>query len=437
MLHLGRRIGDFIIERELGRGGMGIVYSAVNEQTAERVAIKMLSPHLLPDPRQRRRFQLEAYAAGQIQHDGLVRVLRHGELDQAEPYIMMEYLDGASLRQVLQAAPAHRFSIEAAVQIALQLAEVLDSAHKSGFLHRDIKPSNVMLLGPLHEPERCRVKLLDFGLARLLTEGEGSTLSEGDVIGTPAYMSPEQCEGRAELDGHSDVYGLGALLFELLCGRTPFIGPPPRMMYQHVYESVPAPDKYRSELSPELSAFVAKMLAKAPSDRPTIGKVAAELRAWCRRAPLPPPAPIRVDATRMSDKARLWIGMLVLINIALAVSLWRAVPIRPDAREVRPPAPVVPSPPHSIPTPPLATPTPEPVTSAPAAPAPLPPRSGPPPKRPAPMPARTAKSPAVRVPPKRESGEVKAPPPDPSPAPPVAAPQPAPAPTRQKVEYWK
>jgi serine/threonine-protein kinase len=139
----GRRIGEFVVERELGRGGMGIVYSAVHQKSAERVAVKLLSPHLLPDPRQRRRFQREAYAAAQLQHATLVKVLGHGEVEDGEPYILMEYLDGTSLRQALQSTPSHRLEIELALHISILLADVLDSAHKIGLLHRDIKPSNV------------------------------------------------------------------------------------------------------------------------------------------------------------------------------------------------------------------------------------------------------------------------------------------------------
>lgn len=474
MLQIGRRIGDFIVERELGRGGMGIVYSAVHEQTAERVAIKVLSPHLLPDPRQRRRFQREAYAAAQVQHAGLVRVLSHGELEQAEPYIMMEYLDGVSLRQSLQAADGNRFAVEAAVQVAIQLADVLDSAHRSGLLHRDIKPSNVMMLGPLHEPERCRVKLLDFGLVRLLTEGEGATLSEGDVIGTPAYMSPEQCEGRADLDGRSDVYGLGALLFEMLCGRTPFIGPPPRMMYQHVYESVPAPERYRPELGAELGALVVRMLAKSAPERPAMGEVAAKLRSFCKSAPLPSSAPLHVDTARMSDKARLWIGVMGLINVALLVSLWHAMspqkgreagpatksglPASPSpsvgspSAVVAPPAvattPAVVTPPTVIaPSPPAGPIDSPPVVAAPTAAArAAPPPAAPPQKRAGMAPVRNAVAPRGREPSKpavipepsaRKPLSVEAAPPPAAAEPPVAPSQPAPVLTRPKVEYWQ
>lgn len=320
------RVEGFIIERELGRGGMGIVYSAVHEKTAERVAVKMLSPHLLRDQRHHRRFQREARAAAQVAHAGLVRVFGHGAVADGEPYILMEYLDGSSLRRTLEAAPAHRLSIAAALHIAIQLAEMLAAAHKTGLLHRDIKPSNVMLLGASDQPAACRVKLIDFGLARLLTEGDGVTISEGDVLGTPFYMSPEQCEGRTTLDGRSDVYSLGALLFEMLCGRTPFVGLPPRVMYQHVYESPPPLETLRPEMSLELSVLVMKMLAKAPDSRPTMAEAVTGLRSCAdinSAAPRASDSP-RAGAPRVPGKAGRWIGILGLINVALLAYLFRA-----------------------------------------------------------------------------------------------------------------
>lgn len=320
------RVEGFIIERELGRGGMGIVYSAVHEKTAERAAVKILSPYLLRDQRHRRRFQREARAAARVAHAGLVRVFGSGEVADGEPYILMEYLDGSSLRRTLETALAHRLSIAAALHIAIQLADMLASAHETGLLHRDIKPSNVMLLGESDQPASCRVKLIDFGLARLLTEGEGATASEGEVIGTPTYMSPEQCQGQTTLDGRSDVYGLGALLFEMLCGRPPFVGPPPRVMYQHVYESSPSPETLRPEMSVELSVLVMKMLAKAPDSRPTMVEAAAALRSCADVNNTAPAAsdPARAEASRISAKARRWIGILCLINVALVAMLFRA-----------------------------------------------------------------------------------------------------------------
>lgn len=317
-----RMIGDYILERELGRGGMGVVYGAAHSETGERVALKVISPHLLPGLRQRRRFRLEATAAARLQHPGFVRVLGYGEDSTTQPYILMEYLDGCSLRSALLHAPFRRLPSELAAQVALQLADALGAAHEAGLIHRDIKPSNIMLLDDPAEPSGWRVKLLDFGLAKLVSGDAEATITEGEILGTPAYMSPEQCEGRAGLDGRSDVYALGSLLYEMLCGRTPFVGDSPRIMFQHVYEPPDSPRKLHPPITPGLTELVLQMLAKEPASRPSAVQVKARLRLHLDKVPEKAVEP-SAGSTRSPFSSLFGIGLLGLCSGAVLESQLR------------------------------------------------------------------------------------------------------------------
>lgn len=327
---------------------MGIVYSALHHKTRKRVAIKMLSPHLLTDSRHRKRFQRESHITSQIQHRGLVRIFGHGATEDGNPYILMEYLAGLSLHTLLLRTAGDRLPITTAIEITIQLADALHTAHATGLVHSDIKPSNIMLTESGRTSSGWHVKLLDFGVARLLIEGDGGTTSDSDVIGTPAYMSPEQCQGRGEVDARSDVYGLGVLLFEMLCGRPPFVGPKLRVMYQHVYESAPSIERFCPEADAELCRLLKCMLAKSKLARPAMDEVSAQLRTLIPELKSAP-TPLMIRRESAAVRSALRLGVFGLAGAVLAGALgYTRVLFRS-----RSPAAVITASPQTNPTPPV------------------------------------------------------------------------------------
>ncbi|HRI19121.1 MAG TPA: serine/threonine-protein kinase, partial [Burkholderiaceae bacterium] len=243
MVGVGQRIGNYRVLRKLGQGGMGAVYEAVQEEIGRRAAIKVLLPDFAKDQQSILRFFNEARAVNIIHHPGLVGVFESGRLDDGAAYIVMEYLSGELLTARLE--KAGQLAHPDAINISRQIASALRAAHEKGIVHRDLKPDNVMLVPDPHDPRLDHVKVLDFGIAKVLerdkapSPGPESSSDEapsslvasalttvGVVVGTPAYMSPEQC--RAEpVDARSDVYSCGILLYQLVCGRTPFTGDSP------------------------------------------------------------------------------------------------------------------------------------------------------------------------------------------------------------------
>ena len=204
-------LGDFRLGREIGRGGIGVVYEARQISLGRRVAVKVLPPASLLDPRQLRRFEIEAQAAAALQHPNIVPVFAYGT-ERGVPFFAMRLIDGRNLAEVVARAAAQRngsgLPPREVAELGRQAAEALDYAHRNDVLHRDIKPSN--LLVDAHQ----RLWIADFGLARI--RGDSDLTASGDVLGTLRYLSPEQAKGRREaVDGRSDVYALGATLFEL------------------------------------------------------------------------------------------------------------------------------------------------------------------------------------------------------------------------------
>lgn len=304
---VGASIGQYRVTHEIGRGGMGVVYHAVHRDIGQRAAVKVLSARLAQDRAAMKRFLNEARAVSLVRHPGLVKIFDFGETAQGTPYILMELLDGESLFARLRRLHAKGVAIDRddAVRITRQIASALIATHEQGIVHRDLKPDNVMLVPDEEAPSGERVKLLDFGIARFIAEAEQATAqtSPGTVIGTAAYMSPEQCAGSDQIDGASDVYSLGVMLYELLGGRLPFRGDGASMMRQHLFQE-PPPLRELAPSSPvELWRLVHRMLAKEPSRRPTIDRVAEELRPVERAADgatEPAPAP---SFSETEDKA--------------------------------------------------------------------------------------------------------------------------------------
>ncbi len=262
----GGRIGKYELRSKLGQGTFGLVFVARDLELDRDVAIKLLNPTHLTNAEIHHRFLQEARASARISHPGIVTVLDCGkagtELGECA-YIVLELLQGESLTSRL--GRSGKLAPDTAVEVARQIASAIAAAHRADVLHRDLKPDNVYLVPDPAVPAGERVKVLDFGLARI---GASRHTMMNTVFGTPRYMSPEQCRSAAMIDHRSDIYSLGCILFELVTGHTPFEGDLRALVEGH--QRVPAPRA--RQLAPEISAslddLIACMLAKDPADRP-------------------------------------------------------------------------------------------------------------------------------------------------------------------------
>lgn len=251
------KIGRYEIKCELGRGGMATVYEAYDPRFEREVAVKVLPREMLHDPQFRTRFEREAKTIAMLEHPAIVPVYDFGE-ESGQPYFVMRYMMGGSLSDRLRNGP---LSIQEAARILSRLAPALDSAHSKGIIHRDLKPGNI-LFDKDGEPY-----ISDFGIAKL-TETQGSLSMTGSgIVGTPAYMSPEQGQGE-KIDGRSDIYGLGVILFEMLTGRQPFQGDTPMsVVIKHITDPVPHILDVKPDLPDGVEKIVAKVLAKDRNER--------------------------------------------------------------------------------------------------------------------------------------------------------------------------
>jgi serine/threonine protein kinase len=268
MFNAGDQIGAYVVQRRLGVGGMGEVYLAQHRHIDRMAAIKVLLPDLSTKEDIVARFFTEARAASRIKHPGIVEIV-DCDLESGRAYIVMEYLEGESLGDCLGRVWA--FDVKSALGVTGQIASALAAAHAKGIVHRDLKPDNVFLASTPTAEAPIAVKVLDFGIAKLLADGSGTgrKTQTGSLLGTPLYMSPEQCRGADTLDHRTDIYSLGCILFEMIAGRAPFVRESPgEMIAAHLTE--PPPDLHETEASiPEdLSGLVTRMLAKSPADRP-------------------------------------------------------------------------------------------------------------------------------------------------------------------------
>jgi eukaryotic-like serine/threonine-protein kinase len=268
------KAGRYQIVRELGRGAMGVVYEGFDPVIGRTVAIKtMLLEGLSGSEYEeyKKRFQREAQAAGVLSHPNIVTVHDFGE-DNGVLYLAMEFLKGMSLQDLLGHGKV--LPIEGIIRLYDQVCSALDHAHAHQVVHRDMKPANIMVL------ENGSVKVTDFGIARVLSAGTGMT-RVGQVVGTPSYMSPEQVRG-LPVDGRSDIFSMGVILYLLLTGRKPFDGPSlTTVIYKIVNEEPAPPSSVDQTIHPNLSAVVAKALAKDPNQRyQTCGALAADLRSY-------------------------------------------------------------------------------------------------------------------------------------------------------------
>jgi serine/threonine-protein kinase len=270
----GARVGDYVIERTLARGGFGVVHRARHEQTGELRAIKVLHPEVAASPEAVLRLEREADVLRAIAHASVLALYAVGRLSDGRPYLVTELLDGADLETLVR--ERGRFPAEEVLAMLEPLASALGAAHERGIVHRDLKASNVFL------DERGgvrRVVLLDFGVAKLASPSPSSLTSSRRMVGTPACMAPEQIRGRA-IDGRADVYALGVLTFQLLTGELPFRGDSFVQAQQlHLYARPPAVSS-RAPVEPAFDAVIARAMSKEPAQRqPNAAAFLAELRA--------------------------------------------------------------------------------------------------------------------------------------------------------------
>jgi|WetSurMetagenome_2_1015567.scaffolds.fasta_scaffold63095_2 serine/threonine protein kinase len=268
---IGRTLGHYVIESKLGQGGMGVVYSARDTRLGRAVAVKVLASEVTGDAERRRRFVREARAAAAVTHPAVAQVYDVDEQDGVI-FIAMELVEGRTVRQLIG---AHEIDVPGALDIAIQVGSGLAKAHDAGIVHRDIKADNVMVTPDGH------AKLLDFGLAKLVDSGSSpdsasetttraassAATQAGMVLGTIAYMSPEQARGRG-VDQRSDIFSLGVLLYEMSTGQMPFAGASPiDTMHAIAFDEARPVTELRPGLPPDLQRVVARCMRKRPEDR--------------------------------------------------------------------------------------------------------------------------------------------------------------------------
>jgi serine/threonine-protein kinase len=278
---VGQSVGSYRILSKLGEGGMGVVYLAEHPLIGRKAAVKVLLPQFSMDTEVVARFFNEARATNLIKHPSIVDVFDFGHLPDGAAFIVMEFLEGESLANRLGREP--RPPLALAREIIRQLTAALGAAHRKGIVHRDLKPDNIYLVPAPDSPSGLIVKVLDFGIAKLLDEDRGARLKTNTnaLIGTPSYMSPEQCRGAGHTDQRTDIYSCGCILFEMACGRVPFLGEGlGDIIVQHIGDAPPMPRSLAPELPARVEAVILRALAKKVDDRyQTIGEFSVDLES--------------------------------------------------------------------------------------------------------------------------------------------------------------
>lgn len=275
---VGRRLGRYEIQQEIGRGGMARVYRAVDTLLQRPVAIKVLAPQLSMDPEFARRFEREAITAANLRHPTIVTIYDVGEQDSLH-FIAMEFVQGRSLHAILEDRDA--LGLGYAISILDPLARALDYAHSRGAVHRDVKPHNVLI------DLDGRVLLTDFGIAQMPDADTERLTRTGVFMGTPEYISPEQAEAR-RVDGRSDLYSLGVVAYEIITGRVPFSGATPQLIIAHAQTPPPPPSRIAPHIPGELDLVLTRALAKDAAQRYSNGAtMVAALQAIARQHGIP------------------------------------------------------------------------------------------------------------------------------------------------------
>jgi serine/threonine-protein kinase len=302
ILCVGQRLGSYQIIDEIGRGGMAVVYKAYDSHHRRYVALKVLPAYFQHDQQLVERFHREARAARGLDHPNIVQVYGSGEADGLH-YLAMEYAGGGSLSDLL-AQQQGPLELGRAVDIAAQVGAALEYSHGRGLIHRDLKPSNILLAA------EGRVLLCDFGIAKVL--GQSTLTGTGQVMGTPAYMAPEQARGQRDLDGRADIYALGVILYQMLTGRVPFDGDTPLVVLRAVVDDpVPRPTTLNGGIPPGVEGVILRAMEKERARRfQRVGELVAALRAvmyhlQARERPSEPPTISRLPRSsqpRASDE---------------------------------------------------------------------------------------------------------------------------------------
>jgi eukaryotic-like serine/threonine-protein kinase len=315
---IGQSFGSYVVKEKIGQGGMGAVYLAEHKTLSRRVAVKVLLPHIAASKELAARFFNEAKAAAQINNPHIVDVIDFGELPDGSAFIVMEWLDGQSLQQLL--SREKKLPLDRVAHIARGMARALAAAHAHGIVHRDLKPDNIFLVR--FDDDADYVKVLDFGIAKL-TLGDGGDVrtQTGAILGTPQYMSPEQCNGGA-VDRRTDVYAMGVILYQMLTGRLPFVaGKLTELLIAHATQAPPPLRTLDAGIPPAVESAVLMALEKDPERR--FNSVEALAHAFvdeARSTPLPvTPAPVIPTMApsggrgKMPQLAILGAGALVVV----------------------------------------------------------------------------------------------------------------------------
>jgi tRNA A-37 threonylcarbamoyl transferase component Bud32 len=295
-------IGPYRVLRKLGEGGMGLVLEAVHTKIERRVAIKLLLPEYARDALMTERLFREALAVNRIEHPCVVQISEHGQLPDGTVYLVMEYLRGQTLAAWMEQHPGPA-PVRMALGLMVQITSALAAAHDKQVVHRDLKPDNLMLLedvAGLSEPGTPRVKILDFGIAKVSREslqGQKVKTATNALMGTPQYMAPEQGQGAIYASDKSDVYSLGVILFELLTGRLPFDAPSvEQLIGMHLFKEPPRLRELAPSVPGELAELVQGMLAKEKAARPTMRELQREFERMLRSGSSEPGAEPRARA---------------------------------------------------------------------------------------------------------------------------------------------
>ena len=292
---VGRTLdGRYRLDERIGVGGMGAVYVATRLHIGDTVAVKVLHQEHVTDRQSAERFRREAQMAARLKHPNAVSVYDFGITPDGLMYLVMEQVEGRSLRQIIKQEGS--LTLSAATDISMQVCAALDEAHRQNIIHRDIKPDNIIVN---MRPSGLHVKVLDFGIAKLRDLTTSNLTETGSVMGTPHYMSPEQCMGE-ELDSRSDIYSFGIVLYEMLCGVVPFNSPTSTaVVVQQVTQAPPQPRSIKADISPAVEAVLLHALEKRREARPqTAGALAQELSAAVHGT-----MPSRTTVPSLIDKA--------------------------------------------------------------------------------------------------------------------------------------